>query len=304
MTIMEAAHQFAEHYQLSRSAASIRGYRQDLAQFALFLGDAHRDVRDITAEECRRWQRVMLDVGYHPNCVGHKTSTLRAFFSFLRTNGIDTIPAEALTAPKLHIDLPHVASDSDFEALLRVFQGRGYAHKRNRALLLLIHDSFARAGEITSLNVTDIDLEHRCAVLRTEKSRFKFPFREIYWTESTNEALRIWIDARRELIQRSDLEDTGALFIGVKRGSSDRAGKRMSSNSVADLFRRYSVRAGLTHTCNAHSFRHRGGRELCKAGANSFAISSLLGHSDPSSSFRYTQLYSTDREKIYRDNFG
>lgn len=302
--ILEATKEFIDHYQLSRGTASLRGYHQNLAQFIVFLGDTRRHVETITTKECLAWLHIMHELGYHPNCINRKCSTLRTFFSFLKTQGYRVIDSDAIPAPKLCHDIPHIACTDEYQKLLDQFTGRGYAHKRNRALLMLVHDSFARVGELASLNVRDIDQARMSAIIKTEKSRYRFPFREIYWTKETNDALQEWIQARSELIQKFDIHDHGALFIGVKRGSAEHPGNRMTSNAISDVFRRYSKKAGLDRVCNAHSFRHRGGRELCKSGANAYVISSILGHKDPQSSYRYTMLFSDDREKIYRKMFG
>ena len=139
------------------------------------------------------------------------------------------------------------------------------------------------------------------AGINTKKSRGLIPFREIFWTQETNEVLKKWLACRSELAKTFDLIDKEAVFIGVKaRGVK---GRRMAVSYVSEIFRKYSNKAGLEFPAaatNPHSQRHLLGRDMAMNKENDYAIASILGHARVQSSYPYTMLFGKNREDVYR----
>src|SRR5207245_4716929 len=112
--------------------------------------------------------------------------------------------------PRTEVRIPRVVTDEQYRTLLSIIPvNNDPRHIRNRAIIRLLWDSGARNGELVSLNVSDLDGERMRAVIRTEKSRGRRPFREIFWTPETNENLGRWLEKRKQL----PLVDREAVFV-------------------------------------------------------------------------------------------
>src|SRR5678815_3166431 len=92
-------------------------------------------------------------------------------------------------------------------------------------------DTGARVGEVVALNVGELDWNRMRAVIKTEKSRGRRPFREIFWTHGTNETLGKWVEKRNRFRQ---IKDPEALYICA---SSHQSGLRMKIHAVAQMLR-------------------------------------------------------------------
>jgi site-specific recombinase XerD len=62
--------------------------------------------------------------------------------------------------------------------------------------------------------------------------------------------------------------------------------------------------AGLPYIFNSHSLRHKFGHDLARKGANNTVISSLLGHANLQSSYRYTELFGSEIDEQYAKFLG
>src|SRR5690606_24265327 len=141
----------------------------------------------------------------------------------------------------------------DFRKLLSVISptgpagGMNLSGVRDRAMLWMMWDTGARAGELMALDIDDIDLDRMSARIKTEKSRGTIPFREIFWKKEANEALGEWLEAREEFFKDKTMADPQAVFVGIKPGGHQKRpnGRRIVYNYPADLMRKYSNKAGL-----------------------------------------------------------
>jgi site-specific recombinase XerD len=147
-----------------------------------------------------------------------------------------------------------------------------------------------------SLNVSDIQLQRRRAIIRTEKSRGWRPIREIFWTDGTNKNIENWMEKREHLTLTMEFKDPEALFVSV---CNQKNGQRFSLKGVGEMLRRYSNRAEIP-CMNAHSFRHHMGHDIIKQGGSSADVMNILGHASVQSSSIYTMMTDRELETRYR----
>lgn len=304
MTIIEGIDVYLNFRSQTRKKITTGADFMHLSDFMFYIRDCNRDVSEITLEECESYLALTGKLGYDNNTRFKKGLVLKMFFEHMKLRGIPVqFEPELIPLPRREFRFPRVATEDSYHKILDIIpeegKGRRYtgSHIRNKALIMVLHDSGARNGEVLSLDMEDIDLKRMSGKIRTEKSRGFIPFREIFWTAGTNEQLSKWLEFRESL---SGMRDEQAIFIGVK--GKDR-GLRLRPTFVADIMRQYSKKAGL-ETVNPHSFRHEFGREMAMHGANNSTISSLLGHSQLQSSYPYTMLFGRNREEMYRNLRG
>ncbi len=301
MTLLNAFQQFIEWRKLNRKSSTINGNISHLAHFCLFMNDIEMNVDKITFDDCIKWLKVTRLLGFDENTLQKKAIAIKLFFQFLKDSNVPIqVEPNLIPIPEKNFKLPKVATEEQYQKLLQFIpiDSNAYQNSRNRTLLMMLHDSGVRSGEIVSLDMENLNLKKQSAEIKTEKSRGIIPFREIFWTRKTNEQLKDWLKQRKIILEKYNIEEKNmpAVFIGIRKGQV----KRLESQSVSDILLKYSRRAGLETTINPHSLRHLFGRDMAKKNANNYVIASMMGHSKIESSYPYTMLFGRDREKMYR----
>jgi integrase/recombinase XerC len=233
----------------------------------------------------------MEGVGFSRNGIQMKACALRKLFEALRRNGYVVLDPNEIPLPRKDFKQTRVATDEQIDKVRRVFAQSPQKHcrLRNVAVLLLLRDTGMRVGELRALNLRDVDLVNKRALIRTEKSRGMKPIRPVFWYDESNEALKEWIEERERFLRKRGVTEE-ALFVISHR---DKGVARIGHSAVGIAFRKASWAAGVP-TLNPHSLRHRKGHLRSKEGANNSIISSVLVHSSLESSYIYTMMNDKD----------
>ena len=145
-----------------RSPETVRAYIADLKDFRIYLESsaARKElanverldqfhVRGFLASRFNKISKVS---------VGRKLAAIRTFFRLLiREEIIPTNPAGSVKAPKREKPLPRALSVDEVD---RFFSRNSDRQKRDLAIFELLYSSGLRIGELTSLNVQDLDLNN------------------------------------------------------------------------------------------------------------------------------------------------
>jgi len=273
----------------------IDGYDLDLRQFCIFVGN--KEIEDITIQEVVAWLGWYKKLDFAAWTVLKKAMALRKLFEYYGRMKFDVVDYWLIPMPKKEFAMPRICTETSYRKLLSVIPKRStaYYHLRNRCLINLVWDTGARIGEITALNVGDVDQKSHAIVIKTEKSRGMRPFRKIPYGKESAISMRKWLRCRGRIALEYELPEPDALFVGLKATG----GKRLATCAAGEIFRKYSNKAGLPYV-NAHSLRHHFGTDLAIRGFNNSIISEALGHSQLSSSFQYTQIRNEDLELALR----
>jgi len=300
VSMKEAINEFSNWRQFKVKGNTVKGYDRELRNFCLFLRNP--DVIRITINDIMDYLNGIIELGWDPNSLLPRCMALRKFFEFMRLRGITTLNEELIPIPRKQYKIPRVADEENFKKLIASIpaDSKDPRHIRNRAIVSMLWDTGARNGELMALDVKDIDLENKKALIRTEKNRGSRPFREIFWTEETNQAVKIWLAKREALGRKMVFKDSAALFLCV---TSSLAGQRLSIKGVGELLRRYSNRAGIPYM-NAHSFRHHMGHDIIHQGGSTADVMNILGHASVQSSSIYTMMTNVELESRYRSFKG
>lgn len=296
VSMKEAINEFSNWRQFKVKGNTVKGYDRELRNFCLFLRNP--EVIRITINDVMDYLNGIIELGWDPNSLLPRCMALRKFFEFMRLRGITNLNEELIPIPRKQYKIPRVADEENFKKLIDSIpaNSKDPRHIRNRAIVSLLWDTGARNGELMALDVKDIDLENKKALIRTEKNRGSRPFREIFWTEETNEIIKTWLAKREALGRKMVFKDSAALFLCV---TSSLAGQRLSIKGVGELLRRYSNRAGIPYM-NAHSFRHHMGHDIIHQGGSTADVMNILGHATVASSSIYTMMTSRELETRYR----
>jgi len=291
MKFSEIIHNFSTWRQFKVKAGTVKGYDKELRTFCLFLRNPH--VEEIQLNDVMDYLTGMRELGWSHNSFVPKCMALRKFFEFCRLQGHRVLNEELIPIPRKEYRIPRVVTADTYRTLLATIPSNNDPrHIRNRSIINLLWDTGARNGEIVALDLADIDLLRKRALIKTEKSRGRRPLRELFWTNDTNESLGKWLDKRSRLQQK----DAEAVFISTCSGN---VGQRFTIKGVGEMLRRYSNRARIPYI-NPHSFRHHMGHDIIHQGGSSADVMNILGHSTIASSTIYTMMTDRELEERYR----
>lgn len=296
MKFSEAIKEFLLWTKLAVGKGTLKGYEDNLRQFCLYLNDP--EIEDIRIENVSACFNLMSILGWDVNSFVNKAAALKKFLRYFELKRYNVIDYRLILSPKKEYKMPRVLTDTQYKMIWGAIPDRrDNRHFRNRAILGIMYDSGARVGEIASLQLKNTDTEKMTAVIKSEKSRGTRPFRQIFWTNETNNHLIMWLQKRKEIWERHKdcFKNPESLFVGWNKGYT---GKQLTPSAIGVMLRSYAKRVGIE--VNPHSFRHHFGTELAKKGANNSLISNLLGHTDLRSSYVYTSLNGTELREQYR----
>jgi integrase/recombinase XerC len=298
MKLNEAIEKFSKWRTWKVKAGTVKGYDLILKQFCMFVRNC--DIEHVRLEDVISWFSLLKVLEFQHNSFIPKAQALKKFFEFYKMQGYSVLEPDLIPLPSKDYKIPRVASEENYRKLLSVIPDNNDArHIRNRAIVMLLWDTGARNGEIVSLDAEDMDTEKMRAVIKTEKSKGRRPFREIFWTEETNKALLAWIE-KRDFLKKNKMPHMNECLFPCICSSAGLglSGRRMSNKGVAEFLRRYSNRANIPYQ-NAHSFRHHMGHDIISQGGSAADVMNILGHASLASSSIYTMMTGKELEDRY-----
>ena len=279
------------HQERNRSPHTVRAYLTDLDHLTEYLATRDTGLLDLTLQDLRGWLGAQSSAGVARSTLARRAASVRTFCRWAtRTGRLPADPSLRLAAPKRHNTLPDVLAAGDAERLLDVAavasDDEDPVHIRDRAVLELLYATGIRVGELTALDLDDIDDERRLVrvIGKGDKERtvpFGVPARD---------ALDQWRRLGRPVLAT---EHSGpALFLG-------RRGRRVDQRQV-----RTAVHALLRHVADApdlgpHGLRHSAATHLLEGGADLRVVQELLGHA----SLATTQIYTHVSIDRLRDSY-
>ena len=305
MQLSQAIKEFVELKKVKgiRASRTAARYECTLRIFCLCMQDPL--LENIELAHILWYLEELKRLGWKPNGVNLVGLALRKFFEYCNLRKYPVAFNEVLIPlVEKSFNIPRVTGIETFKKLLQQIPSdtNHPHHIRNRAILLMLWDSGVRTGELMSLDISDLDLKSRMALIKTEKSRGRRPIRQIFWTPETHKHLLKWMDKLKELKSKFNFNDDDALFVSISKSSRQSLrGCRMNPRGVAEVLRVLSNQAGLPTVANAHGIRHSMGRDTVKTLRSNSAVSNILGHSNIESSYIYTMLFGDELKEQWSE---
>lgn len=288
MLFTEAIKKYESWKTYSVKHFTLRGDSYDLRHFCLFLRNP--ELENVGLDDVLDFLKYSKEIGWSNNSLAKKAKVIEKFFVFCVDMGWKVPSPKLIPRMSYEHQIAKVIDDENYNILIKSIKTNYTDDLRNRLLLMMLWDTGARNGEVLSLNIEDLDMEKQKAIIRTEKAKFHRPFREVMWTEKTNEVLKRWLERRGV--------KTGALFIQLS--NNPHSGKtRLTPNGLSGLLRKLCDDAKIERF-NPHSFRHHMAHDILNKGGSIMGVAKILGHSSPKSSFNYIQMNDKELEETYR----
>ena len=287
MPLRNWVQRFLTHLRGSRnySAHTLRAYGADLEQFRRRLGDP--EPAAIGRNEVRAYLADLQDKGaLSRNTVLRKVSALRAFFRFLRSEGVMTQdPFCALPLPRKAAKLPKFLTESEIRELLgQDGPNRGPSRERDRAILELLYSSGLRRSELAALNVGDVDFVSGFVRVMGKGSRERL----VPVGRTALTCLRDYLRQRGPGSSKGE----SPLFVNSR-------GLRLSDAGVAFLLKGWLRRAGWLKPVTPHALRHSFATHLLNSGCDLRSVQEMLGHKSLATTQIYTHVSLEKLKEVY-----
>jgi len=274
------------------SAHTLRAYRTDLTQFLAFLKEENAAPRNITHLKLRKFIASLRRSGAAKTTIARKLSSLRPFYKYLcEDEFVDTNPVKALHSPNQDNSHPRLLTADEILCLFASINRKSPADLRDRAIIETLYSTGTRRGELSALNVKDIDFLSETCVVMGKRRKQRICFLGSY----AREALRAWLLWRG--ISRTAAARSGEpLFINLDNAHPRR---RLTGRSIARIFSRRLTLAGLSNKATPHTLRHSFATHMLDCGADLRTVQEMLGHASLASTQIYTHLSAARLRQVY-----
>ena len=269
------------------SQHTLRAYEGDIRSLmAHAASEGVTTLADLELGTLRRWLGVQSQSGVARSTLARRAATARAFTAWaLRDEHITADPALRLKSPKREQSLPGVLQSQQLTRLLTRLEEAAAEGEplpvRDRAIVELLYATGVRVGELTSLDIDDLDPDRR--TLRVIGKGNKE--RTVPYGVPAAVAVDDWLRRGRPKFAR---DNSGhALFLGARGGRMDQRQVRSLVNTLFDAL-------GDTSASGPHALRHSVATHLLDGGADLRAVQEILGHSSLATTQIYTHV-SVDR---------
>jgi integrase/recombinase XerD len=262
------------------SANTVAAYRNDLEQFAAFLGSTHGLVSwaELSPTELADFIAYLRQRQYAETTVARKLAAVKSFCQFLKEQGIlEANPADRLPSPKVGRFTPRAITPEEVTALITAASSDPSPEGlRDRAMLVTLYATGMRVSELTALNVGDVDLERGLVRVNRNPERPR-------WVPLNPEAvatLQEYLQTGRPLlVQRPD---EPALFLNHR-------GSRLTRQGFWLILKQYADQAGVPEV-TPHTLRHSFALHALSQGCELRELQRILGHVSPATTLVYQQL--------------
>ena len=221
----------------------------------------------------------------------------------MRRGVVKNNPVIGISAPKIPKKLPKTLDVDQVSQLLSPYKKSGTEKSkannsknpgednlvlRDHAMMELFYSSGLRLSELANLNMNDIDL--RDGSMRVVGKGKKT--RDLPIGSKAIEAMQIWLQARKLLLNVQENENEKAVFLSQN-------GKRLSNRSIQMRLKEWAVKKDIGSNLHPHMLRHSFASHMLESSSDLRAVQELLGHADISTTQIYTHLDFQHLAKVY-----
>lgn len=251
-----------------------------------FFGDV--DIECLTFTDIRKWKQY-LDKGRSVNTVRGYIVKLRVMLAYLARRGYKVVPVEDIPVPKRQTTMPSFLTPAQVTTLI---DGVGKPRRgvsrilraRAQAIISLLYGSGIRNSELCSLDRSDIYEEYSTFTVIGKGG----VMRPCFIDDRTRKYLNIYLKLRRD--------NEAPLFI------SELSKKRITSETVREIFKSASRLSGITTHISPHTMRHSFATNLMRNRADIRYVQKFLGHRSIQTTEMYTHVLDEDLRRVYEES--
>lgn len=273
----------------SLSANTVAAYVGDVTDFAEWC-ERSKVVQptEVQRTTIRRYLAFLTTRGFARRTIARKVASIRRYYRWVRVNNESASdPTLGVSVPAGDGRLPRVLDATELSGLLDEpgDDEPDWRRIRDDAILEVLYGSGMRVGELCGLTVSSLELARQAATVWGKGAKE----RRVPLSEHAVRCLQRWLSVRSDVVPplASNVGDT--LFI------NERA-KPITPRDVRRIVDRRSPVP--THP---HALRHSFATHLLDGGADLRVVQELLGHSNVSTTQRYTHVSRERLSAAYRE---
>lgn len=280
-----------------KSPQTLKSYTDGVTAYLAWCQE--EDAPPLERSSLRGWVTSLLDAGRSPATARARQLAVRRFSTWLAEEGeIHADPFVGVKPPKLDQAVVEPLTEDELRALLKACQppkgatpAEALRYRRDEAILRLMLETGARAGEVVAIGVADVDLRGGTATIRRGKGG---KGRVVPFGPQTAQA----IDRYMRLRARHRLAGTPALWVGDR-------GKGFTYDALHKTLERRAKDAGLVGF-HPHKMRHTAAHRWLAAGGSEGGLMAVAGWTRPDMLMRYTKAQASARaaDEARRLNLG
>lgn len=223
---------------------------------------------------------------------------LRALFNYFTVRDIQALPSEKIILPKL-TEKDKKIKFLTFEQIKKLLNTPDIETKsglRDRAILEVLFSTGMRVAELTSLNITQFDLQN---ILKGKIDDQELSIagkggsiRTVYFSNRALKWLGSYLNTRQDMFT--------PLFINYRPSSNNNDEHRLTTRAIESIVKKYTVMAGLPVDATPHTLRHSFATDLLEQGADLRSVQELLGHKNVATTQIYTHVTNKGLKNIHK----
>lgn len=268
-----------------KSANTLMSYRRDLIKLVTYLDEKElNEWNQVTETDLTTYIMQLQREGCAQSTISRYIVSIKAFFEYMYRNGIIADDASVnIRTPRIGKKIPGIISVEHVVRLLTAPSGDSPKQLRDRAMLELLYATGIKVSELVSIKMDDVNLQMGYINCRTVSHDRIIPF----GNEAKQALMRYLKDGRDKLVKDNYSE---YLFTNV-------SGEQMSRQGFWKLIKSYAKKAGIEEDITPYTLRHSFAAHMISNGADIYAVSEMLGHTDVSA----TQVYAVFSNSRLRD---
>ena len=272
---------------LTASAANTRAaYRRDAELFAEWMMSLvpAAGPESVEKEHVRAYLAELHDSGASTRTVARRIASLRRYFTWAVREGLAVSdPTVAVHTPTTKGRLPRPIDVETVAALVSTEDEEApeWRRARDRAVLEILYGSGLRVSEVCGLTLQSLGNSGTTVRVMGKGSKERI----VPLSNQASEAIARWKKVRGELTTDKSV---ATMFLTAR-------GNPITRRDVARLLDDAAERVGIPGGTHPHALRHSFATHLMDNGADTRSIQELLGHSDASTTQRYTHV---SKEKL------
>jgi integrase/recombinase XerD len=179
-----------------------------------------------------------------------------------------------IKAPKIKKKIPIVLSYEEIKALIDVLD-----NKKHKLIIKMLYSSGLRVSELVNIKINDLDLKDKTGIVRSGKGGKD---RNIILSE------KLVKDIEEYLFNRKKKSE---YLFNVKK-------KHLSIRQAQDIVKKASIKANINKNVFCHAIRASFATHLLEQGTDIRIIQELLGHSNLSTTEKYTKISKEQIKKV------
>lgn len=217
---------------------------------------------------------------YSPKNIQFALHIIRDYINYLiAVEGLN-FPIHLFRIKQERSNSHHPITEKEYEKMIAVLPDYEPVPLQRRVMLMMLHDTGMRGGELLSLKMRD--LKRNSAIINNEKNKRQ---RLIAWGLETNKMLKKYLYFRQQMTTDEDY-----LFVSFKWKPTRKLTTRQLERIVTETRKKAKIKTKV----KPHSFRHGFVHRRLKEGKPITTVAQMLGHSSTMNVLTYAQLSSRE----------